>query len=67
MSAIHGMRGKTSTASRPIPREKPSANRLCAARRGHSSTHAMERVSSWKVKSPRSKSLTSHFMKSLIQ
>ena len=27
----------------------------------------MERVISWKVKSPRSKSLTSHFIKSLIQ
>ncbi len=45
----------------------PEASSPSAAASGQFNSHAIERVSSLNVNNPRSKSLTSHFMKSLIQ
>ena len=65
--AIQGAGGRIIGAPGSVEKVKPVARKLLAIDNGHSSTHAIERVSSLKVNRPRSKSLISHCIRSLIQ
>ena len=65
--AIQGAGGSRTGAPGSVEKVKPVASRLLATDNGHSSIQAADRVSSLKVKKPRSKSFISHCIRSLIQ
>ena len=65
-TAIQVSGGRICTASEPMPRRNPVDSRLVANCSGQSSSQAIERVSSLKVKRPKVASLTSHFIMAVM-
>ena len=66
-TAIHGNGGSTASAPGSVEKENPSTSRLLTKVSGQFSTQETERVISLNVKIPKSRSLISQLIKSLIQ
>ena len=67
ITAIHGKGCSIASAVGSSEKENPVTRRRLANVSGHSSNHAIDRVISLNVNRPKSRSLISHSMKSLIQ